>query len=118
MPGGRPKRSADEKLSEHVHVMVSVADRETLTAKALSAGVSEAEFLRRLIRGAELADASQSPIPVQTDPRLVVELNRIGNNVNQLAKSSHRGSDFVRYWQDVGEELRAVLIKALDRIPE
>ena len=48
------------------------------------------------------------------DPALIVALNKVGNNVNQLARSVHRGSDFQRYWQEVGGDLRTVLAKALE----
>ena len=56
------------------------------------------------------------PAPSRSsDPALVSELNRIGVNVNQLARATHRGSDFVRYWNVVGEELRTVLGKVVGR---
>jgi len=57
-----------------------------------------------------------SPARSRTDPALVVALNRVGNNVNQLTRSVHRGSAFQRYWKEVGGELRTVLHRALEGI--
>lgn len=37
------------------------------------------------------------------------ELNRIGVNVNQLARTVHRGRALPEFWQEVGTELRAAL---------
>ncbi len=56
-------------------------------------------------------------LPVKTvshaDPALVSELNAIGNNVNQLARSVHRGSAFSDFWEEVGQELQQALRKVL-----
>jgi hypothetical protein len=122
----RPRKNADEALSEMLPFRMSIATRETLRSKARAAGVSEAEYLRRYI------DGTPNPAPARAsiDPALVAFLNsyavalgRIGNNVNQLAHATHRGSDFTRFWRDVGQEVqvqlgagRAALARALEAI--
>ena len=65
--------------------------------------------MRRRVLGRPIPPAPSR----SSDPALVSELNRIGVNVNQLARATHRGSDFVRYWNAVGEELRNVLGKVM-----
>ena len=105
----RPKKSADELLSETARFRLTLAERERLRTDAAAAGISETEFIRRCVVGQPITS-----VRTRTDPALVVALNRIGNNVNQLARAVHRGSDFQRYWQEVGDELRGVLHKALE----
>jgi hypothetical protein len=41
----------------------------------------------------------------------LAEVNRIGVNVNQLARAVHTDRDFARYWQEIGQELHVVLEK-------
>lgn len=120
----RPRKNADQALSEILPIRMTVATRETLRSKARAAGVSEAEYLRRYIDGTP----NPSPARSSVDPAVIAFLNayalalgKIGNNVNQLARASHRGSDFTRYWRDVGRELdnqltagRAALARALE----
>jgi len=124
----RPRKNADDALTEMFPTRMSVATRETLRSKARAAGVSEAEFLRRYIDGVP----NPSPARAAVDPAIVAFLNtyavalgKTGNNVNQLARSSHRGSDFTRYWREVGHELqgqlaagRAALARALEALDE
>lgn len=108
----RPKKSADEKLTEIFPTFrMSLATRENLAKKAAAANISEVEFLRFLIDDAPLPASVSSGV---ADPALIVALNRIGNNVNQLARSVHRDSAFQNYWQEVGAELRTALAQVLD----
>jgi len=120
----RPRKSADEQLSEMLPIRMTTATRETLRSKARAAGVSDAEFIRRYIDGTP----NPSPARSAVDPAIVAFLNtyalalsKIGNNVNQLTRSSHRGSDFTRFWREVGGEVqgqlaagRAALARALE----
>ena len=112
----RPRKTADESLSEVVSTRMTPASFEKLQSMAHAAGVgNEAEIIRRLIDGAP-------PIPkraARSDPALIAALNnyavslsRIGNNVNQLAAATHTGRDFVQYWQEIGAELQADLSAA------
>ena len=105
----RPTKQDHEKRSETARFRVTLAEREHIRAQAEAAGLTEAEYLRRRTLGYRVPPAPSR----SADPALVSELNRIGVNVNQLARASHRGSEFTRYWRDVGAELRAVLTKAM-----
>lgn len=103
----RPEKQDGEKRSETARFRLTLAEREWLREQASRAGLSETEFMRRRVLGRPIPPAPSR----SSDPALVSELNRIGVNVNQLARATHRGSDFVRYWNAVGEELRTVLGK-------
>ena len=64
------------------------------------------EYLRRRACGYTVPP----PPPARAgDAALLLAVNRIGNNVNQLAKATHLDREFVSYWKSVGEELREVL---------
>lgn len=111
----RPKKQDGEKRSEQTKERWTPAELEYLNDQAARAGLTRAEYIR--LRA--LAYSLPAPAPHSSaDPALIVALNRVGNNVNQLARSVHRGSDFQRYWQEVGSELRAVLAKSLDGFAE
>ena len=105
----RPTKAAEERRSEQQKIRYRLDEIEAVRCHAAETGLTVAEFIRRR----SLLD--NPPARGRAiDPALIHELNRIGNNVNQLARSVHRGSDFQRYWNEVGEELRIVLSKALD----
>lgn len=115
----RPKKSADEQLSEMFPVRMTVATREALRSKARAAGVSEADYIRRYIDGVP----NPSPARASVDPALVAALNayavalsKIGNNVNQLTAASHQGRDFVRFWREIGAELSVDLESSRDAL--
>jgi hypothetical protein len=55
----------------------------------------------------------QPPAP-KADAALVSELNRIGVNVNQLARAQNGGREFRGDWQDVEQDLRRVLVKVAE----
>ncbi|MEQ8750323.1 MAG: plasmid mobilization relaxosome protein MobC [Amphiplicatus sp.] len=107
----RPKKQDGEQRSETARFRVTVAEREYIRAQARAAGLPEAEYLRRRALGYAVPPA-RSGLP---DPALISELNRIGVNVNQLARAMHRGSDFVQSWRVVGDELSSILAKVAAR---
>lgn len=106
----RPKKQDGEQRCETARFRLTVAEREYIRSQARAAGITEAEYLRRRALGYSVPPARSG----RADPALISELNRIGVNVNQLARAAHRGSDFTRYWADVGRELHITLRKVLD----
>lgn len=105
--GGRPKKADGSLKDSHVIVRVSLVEKAAIQDAAAAAGVSASEYLRSLALDAPLPAVARS-----ADPALLAELNAIGNNLNQLARSVHRGSAFQAYWKEIGKELEAVLAKA------
>ncbi|MEO1322259.1 MAG: plasmid mobilization relaxosome protein MobC [Pseudomonadota bacterium] len=108
----RPKKAETEKRTEQLNLRYTLDEKERIRVAAARAGLRPSEYIRRR--------ALNIPVPVKAansavDPALIVALNRIGNNVNQLALSVHRGSDFQAYWRDIGGELQGVLSAALER---
>ena len=105
----RPKKQDGEKRSETARFRVTVAEREYIRAQARAAGLPGAEYLRRRALGYTVPPARSG----LTDPALISELNRIGVNVNQLARAVHRGSDFVHTWRIIGKQLSDTLAKVV-----
>lgn len=106
----RPVKTPEEKRSDVARFRLTAAERAFLRSQADAAGLSESDFLRRRALGLPVRAAA-----ARSDPALVSELNRIGVNVNQLARATHRGADFTRYWREVGTELEGILARLLDR---
>lgn len=108
----RPKKEQHERRTASVRADLTEAEKVFVQQQAARAGLSEAEYLRRRVLGAPVLAAAAAR---RADPALVSELNRIGVNVNQLARAHHTGTDFVRFWSEIGRELRAVLTKVVQQ---
>lgn len=100
----RPKKQEHEKRAPY-SIRLTVAERVYIQDQASAAGIDVSEYIRRRAMGYTVPSGKSR----QTDPALISELNRIGVNVNQLAKATHTGRDFVRYWKEIGSELTALL---------
>ena len=127
---GRPRLSKEQALSENLKLRMSPLTRSNLRARAQVNGISESEWLRRRIDDAPLPQPPALSASAGADPQLLFELNqvtaqlrKIGNNVNQLTRAEHRGSDFVHHWREVSAVLehelavaRAALAKVVEAI--
>lgn len=103
----RPKKNAHEKRDQRFNLRLTLAEIEHVRLQASRAGLEPHEYVRSRVLGHHV-----SPSPSRnSDPALINEINRIGVNVNQLARASHRGSEFTRYWQEIGTELQSLMRK-------
>ena len=107
----RPKKAETEKPTEQINLRCTTAEIETVRENAARAGLSVSDYTRSRAVGIPVRAQSSA-----MDPALIVALNKIGNNVNQLARASHRGRDSIHSWEAVQYELRAVLHDVLDRV--
>lgn len=103
----RPRKEQHEKRSTPMQFRATVAEQEYIRAQAETAGIKPSEYLRRRALGYEVVAKAQ----LSANAALVSELNRIGVNVNQLARSVHRDSAFQEYWREIGVELNTLLAK-------
>ena len=95
-----------QSRSQVAVVRLTLAEHEHIRGQADAAGLTVSEYLRRWACGYTVPP----PPPARAgDAALLLAVNRIGNNVNQLAKATHLDREFVSYWKSVGEELREVL---------
>jgi len=68
---------------------------EKLTRRANAAGLSRAAFIRRYTIGDEGPRAQRVPRHGTADlARLLAAVNKIGSNINQIARALNRGRDF------------------------
>lgn len=70
----------------HLHITLSRAESDTLRNDANRCGLSRSAYLRRLIM--------KSPVkarPTEQIGKLYEEIHRIGNNINQIARSVNEG---------------------------
>lgn len=106
----RPEKHEYEKRSQQVKIRLTMAEQEHLRSQASTCGQNVAEYVRHRVMGHRV----ESPARPKFNPTLVSEINRIGVNVNQLSRAVHMDREFVKYWQDIGTQLEAVLDKLVD----
>jgi hypothetical protein len=70
----------------HTHFVFSHKEHETLCKKAKQCGLSKSAYLRRLI-----LDQPIKARPPEAIHELYVEINRIGTNINQIARACNAG---------------------------
>nr|WP_321458370.1 plasmid mobilization relaxosome protein MobC [uncultured Cohaesibacter sp.] len=88
-----PSTPTKKQLSQTVVMRCSAADKAKLTARAEADGQSMSELLRSTLN---LIKPSRKRGAPKVDHDLLVAINRIGNNINQLAKainSARRAGD-------------------------
>ena len=68
------------KRNKRIHIYLTAEEFEKLTQKHKQAGLSREEFCRRILNDVEVKQG-----PTLELAMLIKELNRIGNNINQIA---------------------------------
>lgn len=82
-------------MSRKRYIQIRVTDDELQEIKQRTGNVSTSTFLRRTALAQPIA---QPPTPSREiihkcDPDLIREVNRIGNNINQIAKQLNQGTE-------------------------
>lgn len=86
---GRPKKQPHEVRDSRLPaVRLTTAERIDLEAKAARLGVDLSEWVR-----VELLNAPVRRSAAGQDTSMITELNRIGVNLNQIARQVNRGRD-------------------------
>ena len=70
----------------HMHIELTREQYATLCAKAKKSGLTKRALIVRLLEGREIREH-----PTEEIRRLREELHRIGNNINQIARSVNAG---------------------------
>ncbi len=84
-PSGRPRLAPDErKVAQIPPVRCTDAELHFVEAQAAAAGLSLSDYARRRLLGQVVA-----PAVSVADDRLLMELNAIGNLLNQIARALH-----------------------------
>lgn len=86
----RPRKEQTEARTERLNLRLTLAERATIEAKAAAAGVPPTDYARRVALGCRLAIVSATA----ADPDLILALNRVGVNLNQIARALNGHSGF------------------------
>ena len=108
-PIGRPKAAPGEGRVTVVSVRLTTFERARVEAKAAQTGLSLSDYCRRAILGHRVT-ASTEPQRVNTEA--LVELNRVGVNLNQIARVANRGAPLPRSFP----ETLSVVFAAVERL--
>lgn len=102
----RPTKQPHERRSERFNLRFTIAELAHIEQQARTAGIDPTEYLRRRALGYEVP-----PAPRRADASLVSELNRVGQNVNQIARNLNSDRSERQEVDVVLAELRGVLEK-------
>ena len=110
---GRPRKPALQLRSERVDTFFSILEKQKLTRDAKACGLSPAAYIRKLVAGHRpVAQAERS-----SDPRLLLELNAIGNNLRQLLGTLSKSDPARNRWLELKLQLEETLQRvALEEI--
>jgi hypothetical protein len=87
---------------------VTSTERALIEDRASKAGLTLVEYCRRAIFKSRIA-----PVRTSTDQALLVELNRVGVNLNQIAKRVNAGRNLPPDFPDVLAEVREAVRKVM-----
>ena len=83
---GRPRKGERERRSDHLNVRLTVVERAALDAEARWVGLPVSRYVRRLISKRRSIEPSRVPV---VSSAAITALNRVGNNLNQLARHAN-----------------------------
>jgi hypothetical protein len=107
--GGRPIKQKDEKRCIQINIRITIAEDHYFRQQATTARLSVAEFIRQSALNIRIVT------PLGKDQsRLSYEINRLGNNANQIARRLHQGSEYRSSWDYVAELCAKTLEKVVN----
>lgn len=101
----RPKKQEHEKRDRRFNLRFTAAEIAYIRMQAEKAGLDLHEYARRRALGTAVVAAGSR----RADPALICELNRIGVNLNQLARAVNRGIEDGADWGELALELKRTL---------
>ena len=75
-----------ENNMHHLHIELTPEQYEALTEKAKRCGLTKRALIVRLVKGQQIRERPNEEIR-----QLRMEIHRIGNNINQIARSVNMG---------------------------
>ena len=104
-PPLRPEERRDDRLP---NLRVTAAERVLVDERAAAAGLTLVEYCRRAIFKSRIA-----PKRGTVDQALLVELNRVGVNLNQIAHKVNAGRNLPPDFPEALAEVRDAIAKVL-----
>lgn len=110
----RPKKSPLEKRTERLECRLTVAEKNAVEGKAAERGLTVTSYVyQRLTQGRVKLPRANPEIG-----QLVIELNRVGVNLNQIARAANSGKPLPPDFPRVLASLEAVLHRAVEGLDE
>lgn len=112
---GRPRKGERERRSDHLKVRLTVVERAALDAEARRVGLLVSRYVRRLISKRRLIEPSRVPM---VSGAAITALNRVSNNLNQLARYAIAKGDLApvaRHLDQALSRLETVIDDLLER---
>ena len=101
----RPRLAPDERRDEQLPpVRLTAAERVFIEHQAAAARLSVSDYARRRLMGHRVA-----PARAAADDRLILELNRVGVNLNPIARALNTDRPERADLSDMLDELKRVL---------
>lgn len=105
----RPPLQPDERRDDRLpNLRVTASERVLIEERAAAAGLTLVEYCRRAIFRTRIA-----PRRGTTEQALLVELNRVGVNLNQIAHKVNAGRSLPPDFPEVLDEVREAIKKVL-----
>lgn len=104
---GRPRLAEGEQRDERLPpVRVTAAELAFVQEQAARVGLSLSEYCRRIVLRRKVA-----PARTDADEALLLELNRVGVNLNQIAHRLNAGGTVPPHLSAVLDEVRAAVAR-------
>ena len=107
-PGGRPRKDTTKLRDQWLRARVTADELHRVEQLARDAGKTPSDF----VRDASLLGRIQIKHYLAPDPNIINELQRIGNNLNQIARVCNTSGDARRARNieiHIAEDLRPIL---------
>ncbi|MDH3662873.1 MAG: MobC family plasmid mobilization relaxosome protein [Alphaproteobacteria bacterium] len=111
---GRPRRGEQERRSDHLNVRLTIVERAALDAEARRLGLPVSSYARRLIGKRRSVETGRVPM---VSHAAITALNRVGNNLNQLARHANAKGDLTPIARNLAQALSR-LETAIDTLLE
>ncbi|MEM6898659.1 MAG: plasmid mobilization relaxosome protein MobC [Pseudomonadota bacterium] len=119
--GGRGALSDAERRSVRKEMRWRPDEWAQVELKARAVGMTPTDFVRQRALGftPKTTNAPDAALAAASLNQMVLELQRQGNNLNQLSKSVHTDTAFQQHWREIGQEVRVLTLavhQALARV--
>ena len=112
----RPRKTNEaERRAQHVGIQLTEDEKKELRSRAAKTDRKLSDYCRIVLLSDHKAPAP-SARDIEAIRKLVVALNRIGNNVNQLAHVANQTNELpdARALREVSAAIKAAVVKVMD----
>jgi hypothetical protein len=110
-PAAKPRSGSEKRQRAHVvRMRLDDAEQAKLEARASASGLAVGAYLRACaLETAGVRARPRAPVDRELLARTNADLNRVGNNINQIAHALNSGRDPPSFLAEAMTDLRGVL---------